>query len=257
MSLVLALAANLLFNWGQLLDSAVAYAGSPVNGATRSIQNTPTRLHFKIVVSAGSFSSNNIVGTVQTSVDGTNWIATSVTATFTANAVAEVDVNVPVGTYVRIAYSGAASGTVNTYVMANVNLTQSSTLVPPDPQDASVNGLCVCRQQSVLYDTAAVATTINGSAYQVPANAHRGFLVVTVAGRTVGTLVAKLQFSIDGGTTWVNGDTTSTLSADGVTIIALAAAYGTLVRPVLTPGSSFDGTAKVAIWADGSPFLAN
>ena len=255
MSAVLAAIVNLVFPWGQLLDSAVAYAGSTANGATRTIQNAPTRLHFKVVVSAGTFSSNNIVATVHTSPDGTTWASTTVAATITADGTAELDVTVPIMTYVRIVYTGAASGTVNTYVMANVNLTQSATLVPPNPTDLSVNGLVVCRQSSTIRSAALVATATNGSAYVVPQNAHRGFLIVVIAGRTVGTLVVKLQFSIDGGTTWVNGDTTSTLSASGTTIVAIAASLGTRVRAVLTPGSSFDGTASATIFADGEPFL--
>ncbi len=254
MSAIVAALANFFFACGKVLDTAVSYAGSAVNGATLQIKSTPSRIRLKVVVSGGTFSSNDIVATLHTSPDGTTFVSSGKSLTFTANATQEIEVDVALMPYIRFAYSGAASGTILSVFLANNDPDQVVGNAVHEVEDANpVNGFVFCNVANALDASLAVPSTAGGTAYNIQDDSlHAGFLVVTVASRTVGSVAPKVQFTVDGGTTWIDsGDALSAISANGTSIVKISRGVAKRFRVHYTSASSFDGRVTTSLYGDG------
>lgn len=245
-----------LWPFGKIADSALAYAGSTVNGSAIRMKGRCTKMRMQVVVSSGSFSSNNIVATVQTSPDNTTFYATTMAITFTADGTKTLEITVPVMEYVRIAYSGAASGTVRTVFFANGNWDEdvAGGGAIYEPEEEAANGFLLCKTAQVVDAAAAKASAVGGTAVLLQnERAHFMFILLAVAARTTGTITPKLQYSLDAGKTWLDsGDALSAINANGTSVLVPANGLGMRFRLFYTPASSFDGTIGATIYTDGA-----
>lgn len=243
-----------LWNFGKISDAAHAYAGSSANGSSVQMKGRCTRMRLQVVVSAGSFSSNNIVATIQTSGNNVTFYATTLALTFTADGTKTVEVTVPIMQYVRVAYSGAASGTIRACWMANGNFDEdiSTGEIAYEPEEVSTNGFLLCKASFVVAAAALVPSAAGGTTFLIQnERAHFLFFEIIVAARTTGTVTPKLQFSIDAAQNWLDsGDALSAINANGTSYLVPANGLAERLRIHLTPASSFDGTVAVNAYMD-------
>lgn len=240
-----------LFWEAERTENALAYAGLAVNGATIQWENAPTRMALSIEAAGGAYLAGSVDAAVETSADGINWIVVpGVAVSFTADGVKAAGLNVPIMPYLRATYDGLGSANLTTAFLANNQAAPftASTFYAPT---ADSTGFAFCQIKNAIDTALPYLIATPGNTVSLAVNAQAGFAEFIVAARTAGTITARLQYSFDGGLTWLNsGNVTAALGANGTFLLGIEYPVGGLARVLYTPAGGFDGTIACAIFSD-------
>lgn len=236
--------------------SGVSYS-APVQSTGQQWANNPNAMAFRLDVSSFSGGGQTLDVGVETSPDGTNWIAAGQVVTgINANGTTAAVLNVPVMPHVRLTVTESGDGptaTLNAWLLADAPFSVADDY---DEAAGTPGNFLMCRHTETLDSALAVPSSAAGSSLKAgQSGVQAGYLVSTIAGRTAGTLAGQLQTSFDGGTTWkdVPGDSFSAQSANGVVIVKLTGIYGPDVRVNYTSASSFDGNVTSVLHLNQNP----
>lgn len=244
------IAAPTLYPFADRVDNAVAYSAPVAGTASRIGRNRPNRAMIIVVVASKGGADALNVG-IDTSRDGVNWVSLGGMglSNIANNGTYAIVLDRPLLEYVRCNFGEAGTdctATLTTYYCADRRIDADES-GPVTRTYTTTGSLAWCVDRHAESSVSPGATTVYTDAKPVEGRWEAGIFDVTVSGRSAGNVTVTIQWSFDGGTTWVDGDATGSLSANGTTVVGIAKALNEKYRFKIAGASSFNGAVVCAL----------